>query len=135
MNAPLFQVAVVGIGHAAQDRRTYLVLPPRAKQEAKDQTGKDSIMSQAQFFNDVNRRRCVRGRGPRYYSEEHAEPRMDAPRNHVHQLHRRSVPEDAEELDLAADYIQLGLGHWISRSVIERQNWHARYSVLHGDHY
>ena len=31
-------------------------------------------------------------------------PRMDAPRDHVHQLFRGSVSEDVEELDPTADY-------------------------------
>lgn len=88
-----------------QDHRTNFVLPPGAEQKAKDQTGEDSIVFQAQFSDYFNRRRCVRRSDPWYYLEERAESRMDAPRDHVHQLFRRSVSEDVEELDSTADYI------------------------------
>ena len=91
-------------------------------------------MPQAQLVDDIDCDWCVRRCGPRYYLEKPANSRMDAARDHVHQLHRRSVSQNAEEFDFTAYHIQLGLGNWIPRSVIERENWCSCYSVLHGDH-
>lgn len=88
-----------------QNRGTNFVLSSRTEQEAEDQTGEDSSMSQTQFPDHSDSWRSVWRRDPRYYPAEHADPRMDTPRDHVHQLHRRSISEDAKELDLAADYI------------------------------
>jgi len=60
---------------------------------------------------------------------------MDAPRDHVHQLPRRPVSADAQELDPAVDYLESGIGHRLARSVAQRQDWRARDQLLHGhDH-
>lgn len=88
-----------------QDRRTNILLSSGPEQEAENQTGEDTIMSEAQFFDYSNCRRRCRRCDPWYNPEEHTDARMVISRDHVHQLPRRPVSEDAEKLDLAADYI------------------------------
>jgi len=59
---------------------------------------------------------------------------MDASRDHVHQLSRRPVPADAQELDSTIDHLEFDISHWIARSVAQRQDRRARDRLLHG-HY
>lgn len=96
-----------------QNYRTNLVLPSGAKQEAANQAREGSIVPQAQLVDDIDCDRCIRRCGPRYYLEKPANSRMDAARDHVHQLHRRSVSKNAEEFDFTAYHIQPGLGNRI----------------------
>lgn len=60
---------------------------------------------------------------------------MDAPRDHVHQLSRRSVPADAQKLDPTVDYLKFDIGHRIPRFVTQWQDRRARDRLLHShDH-
>lgn len=60
---------------------------------------------------------------------------MDAAGDHVHQLSRRSILADAQELDPAVDHFEFGVSHRIARSITQRQDRHACDQLLYGhDH-